>query len=158
MTSHPNSTGTQLSEIERSRASLEEAMVKHDAQQRRRRPLLWVGIPVVLGATVIGITFGVSLYSNSLSGIPERTGDPGGRILHGLVKSVFQHLPPDAQVLSHTYKEPRWHNCSPRHQAAYSDVEVVVTFRSSTIPPEVAQSASSLESQPPPLSWDDTFR
>jgi hypothetical protein len=157
MTSPPHSPGTQLSEMEGSRASLEEAMAKHDARQRRRRPLLWVGIPVVVGATVIGITFGVSLYSKSLSGVPERTGDPGGRILHGLVKSVFQHLPLDAQVLSHTYKEPRWHNCSPRHQAAYSDDEALVVFRSA-IPAVVATSATALASQKPPLVWSDSFK
>ena len=156
MTSPTDSLGTRLNGGGSERASLEEAMARHEARQRWSRPIVWtIGLLVVTGV-LAGVMFGVFFYSRSLS---NPTGDPHGEVLHGLVKQVYEHVPLGAVVVSHRYSEPHWYNCSPRYGAHFSDVQAQVVFRSIAIPAVVAQSAEALTAAgQTALSWSTTFQ
>jgi len=108
---------------------------------------------IVFVGVLVGVLAVVLLENKSITIRSPRPQDPGGRLLHGLVRTLDGQLPPDAQVLSHRYEEPRWHNCSNGQSAGYSPVQAEIVFRSSTIPKVVAPSASQLADAQVPLTW-----
>jgi len=107
---------------------------------------------VVFVGVLVGVLAVVLLENKSIT-MSSPKGDPGGRLLHGLVRTLDGQIPSDAQVLSHRYEEPRWHNCSFGRSAGYSPVQAEIVFRSSTIPKVVALSASQLAGFQGPLTW-----
>jgi hypothetical protein len=121
MTNQTNSPGTRLSDGGHSRAALEEAMAKHEARQKWRRPLVWISATVILAGVVMGVLFIVLLEDKSVSLHPLE-GDPHGVVLRAVVGTVSEHIPLGSRLLSHRYREPNWHSCSPNVPAGYSDV------------------------------------
>ena len=137
-------------------------MASHESRQRRLRPLIWLALIIVIAGATVGILLGVSAFSDSLA-LPM--GDPGGKILHEVVSSVSETVPPDAQIVSHHYTEPKWINCSTSQPAHYGDVEETLVFRTSTAPSIVVTSVGGLmarhgwqyQGKVGVLSWSKNF-
>jgi len=157
MTRHPDPPLAPTSEIDRVRASMEEAMERHDARQKWLRPIVWTLALVTVAGVIAAGALGVFSFSRSLSG---PTGDPHGEILHDLITLVNEHLPSGAVVVSHRYSEPRWYSCNPpRYGAHFSDVQAQVVFRSVAIPAIIAPRGESLDAVgSTPLVWSTTVQ
>jgi hypothetical protein len=159
MTSYTDSPGTRLSDGGHDRAPLEEAMAKHEARQKWLRPLVWLSATVLLAGVVIGVLFVVFLENKSVSPLE---GDPNGIVLRSVVKTVSENMPLGSRLLSHRYREPTWHNCSPpKFPSGYSDIQAQFVYY---IPPS-AGTASKLRGKPhkwvlvpssAPYSWHQT--
>jgi len=131
---------------------LEEAMARHAKREWWAAPFVYTAIAVVLVGVLAGALAVVLLEQKSITTrVPGE--DPRGKILNGLVRELDSQIPPGAQVLSHRYEEPRWHNCSAGRSAGYSGVQAEIVFRSSTIPKVVGSSALQLANAERPLTW-----
>jgi hypothetical protein len=109
------------------RASIEEAIRRHDARQWWVRPLLVLAVLAVLGAVIAGTAWVVD-YETAQTSPPA--GDPGGGILQMTVRTLDQSVPPGARIVSHRYTEPRRIAC-PRGYVIgqnYTDVLANVVF------------------------------